>query len=153
MGVALTPRFSPIYPTGACPPTERGVWCVLLAKLPLTAFSSARGSTQGVSDPWLAPANKRQFRLGSSECLLLGSCGSSLLPDATRLGLATGGTKVRRLEAGLSPLVQRFLPGFRQRREKVADDAARASLDLDRHRHTRTELDELVIHLHVRTVK
>lgn len=79
--------------------------------MPLTAFSSERGSTKGVSDAWLAPANS------------------------------------------LSPLVQRFLLGFRQWREKVADDAARASLDLDRHRHTRTEFDELVIHLHVRTVK
>lgn len=44
-----------------------------------------------------------------------------------------------------------LIPG--QRREKVADDSARAGLDLDRHRHAGTELDELVLHLHVRAVE
>jgi len=44
-----------------------------------------------------------------------------------------------------------LVPG--QRRKQIADDPARASLDLDRHRHAGTKLDELVLYLHVRTVE
>lgn len=69
----------------------------------------------------------------------------------TLLGLTTRSAQA----AGAGPLSlpQRLLLVSRQRREKVADDPARARLDLDRHRHAGTELDELILHLHVRAVE
>lgn len=68
--------------------------------------------------------------------------------------LAEGGPYYRDAEDPLRlPLPQRFLLVLCQRREKIADDRARAGLDLDRHRHAGTELDELVLHLHVRAVE
>lgn len=55
--------------------------------------------------------------------------------------------------AGSLSFPERLLPVSCKRREKVADDSARAGLDLDRHRHAGAELDELVLHLHVRAVE
>src|SRR3984893_10839735 len=66
---------------------------------------------------------------------------------------------VMRLKGSLSetefllPLPQGFLLISCQRREQIADHSARTRLDLDRHSHSGAELDELLVHLHVRAVE
>ena len=59
-----------------------------------------------------------------------------------------------RQEAALpSSLAQAFLLVAQQRRQHVLDDAARAGLDLDRHRHPGREIDQPALDLHLPAVE
>src|SRR5947207_6453043 len=51
------------------------------------------------------------------------------------------------------PLVQDFLSVAEQGRNEIAQDAARASLDLHRYRHARRQIDETIVDLHLRAVE
>jgi hypothetical protein len=52
-----------------------------------------------------------------------------------------------------SPLVHGLVLVLEDRREQVAEHAALPGLDLDRHRHARAEVDEVVVDLHLGAIE
>ena len=115
------------------------------------AQNIARANPSNANAQWIercAGLSESSFRIGRSAYAYL---------SASRLfacfGLPSWTPRAFAAASEFSPLAQAVVPVSQQGREQVADDTARAGLDLDGHRHAGRQIDQLVVDLHLRAVE